>query len=166
MSRAFVKEDDGSGTVDLPDLPQSDHPNYVTSSGLAQLRERLEEKLKELSGLKSRKEDVDARLPIAVAERDIRFLEERLRRAIPVDPVGQPTDRVAFGATVSVVDEKGHERIFRIVGEDEADISRGFISYVSPLARALIGAEPGDLVTWSKPGGKEEIEIVAIRYDE
>lgn len=166
MSRAFVKEDDGSGAVDLPDLPQSDHPNYVTSSGLAQLRERLEEKLKELSGLKSRKEDVDARLPIAVAERDIRFLEERLRRAIPVDPLGQPTDRVAFGATVSVVDEEGHERIFRIVGEDEADISKGFISYVSPLARALIGAEPGDLVTWSKPGGKEEIEIVAIRYDE
>lgn len=162
MSRAFVRED-GPDNAPLPDLPISPHPNHVTPRGLAQLRARLAETQTLLARLRGRPDRLD-RLPEAAAERDIRYLEARLRSAIPVDPRKQPAQEVAFGAEVSVLDATGRTRRFQITGEDEADATQGRIAPQSPLARALMGARVGDSVMWSRPAGVETLEITAIRY--
>ena len=162
MSRAFVKED-GNDLEPLPDLPLSPHPNYVTPAGLATLQARLAEAQARLAGLRARPERLD-KLPEAAAERDIRYLDARLRSAIPIDPAHQPAGVVAFGARVTVVGADGQRRTFHITGEDEADPALGRIAPHSPLARALLGAEVGDSVTWRKPSGVEALEIMAICY--
>ena len=160
MSRAFVKE--GDGALDpLPDLPLSTHPNYVTLRGLADLQARLQQMQTTLATLKSRAERLD-KLPEAAAERDIRYLEARLRSAIPVNPAQHDLLQVAFGLCVHVCDPSGREQVYEITGEDEADPNLGRISAHSPLARALIGAEVGDSVTWKKPNGPIELKISAI----
>lgn len=160
MSRAFVKE--GSGELDpLPDLPISSHPNYVTPRGLQSLKDRLAVRQAELSALRGRAERLD-KLPEAAAERDIRYLEARLRSAIPVDVAAQDLEEVAFGHAVTVVDDQGHEATYEITGEDEADPALGRIAPHSPLARALMGAAVGDVVTWARPSGVLDLEIVAI----
>ena len=165
MSRAFTKEDDGSGAEVLPDLPQSDHPNYVTLGGLAALQTRLHDTRLSLAGLRAGADDIETRTPIAIAERDIRFLEERIRRAIPVDPRDQPPGIVAFGAEVDVIDGDGAPQTYRIVGEDEAEPARGLITPFSPLGQALTGARVGDVVVWERPVGAVELEIVAVRFE-
>ncbi|QYZ70183.1 GreA/GreB family elongation factor [Neotabrizicola shimadae] len=160
MSRAFVKE--GSGELDpLPDLPISPHPNYVTPRGLAALRERLAATQADLARLRARPDRLD-KLPEAAAERDIRYLEARLRSAIPIDPAIQPLTSAAFGLRVTVADDQGHETTYEITGEDEADASLGRIAPHSPLARALLGAEPGDTVTVRRPSGPTSLDIVSI----
>ena len=160
MSRAFVKE--GDGALDpLPDLPLSTHPNYVTLRGLADLQARLQQMQTTLATLKSRAERLD-KLPEAAAERDIRYLEARLRSAIPVNPAQHDLLQVAFGLSVQVCDPLGREQVYEITGEDEADPTLGRISAHAPLARALIGAEVGDSVTWKKPNGPIELKISAI----
>ncbi|HET8727997.1 MAG TPA: GreA/GreB family elongation factor [Alphaproteobacteria bacterium] len=163
MSRAFVKEDAGPGAGDdQPDRPLSPHPNYVTPRGHRQLADRLASLRREREGLLE--DDLDDQLAWAQLAREIRYLEARLDSALPVDPAMQPVDEIAFGAAVEVEDGNERRRTVTIVGEDEADPSAGFISYVSPLARALIGAKVGDVVTWSRPAGDEELEVVSIRY--
>ncbi|MDP4033295.1 MAG: GreA/GreB family elongation factor [Pseudorhodobacter sp.] len=162
MSRAFVKED-GNDLEPLPDLPISPHPNYVTQRGFAALQSRLAEAQISLTALRARTERLD-KLPEAAAERDIRYLEARLRSAIVVAPDNHPANAVAFGAHVTVAGVDGLTRIYQITGEDEANAALGRIAPHSPLARALIGAEPGDVVTWRKPTGQEDIEIISIRY--
>lgn len=162
MSRAFVKED-GNDLEPLPDLPISPHPNYVTPRGLAALHDRLAGVQARLADLRARPDRLD-KLPEAAAERDIRYLETRLRSAIVVDPASQPPGVVAFGAEVTLTDAKAQRRSYQITGEDEADASQGRIAPQSPLARALIGAEVGDVVTWRKPSGVEDLEIIAISY--
>lgn len=162
MSRAFVKED-GPDNEPLPDLPISPHPNYVTPRGLADLRDRLEATQVELAQLKARADRLD-KLPEKAAERDIRYLEARLRSAIPVDSAEQPRDEVAFGARVTVADEDGQETVYEIVGEDEADAAAQRIAPHSPLARALLGARVGDTVDWHRPAGRLDLEVIAIAY--
>jgi transcription elongation factor GreB len=165
MSRAFVKEqEDNNGAGEIVDLPQSPHPNYVTPRGLAQLKERL-------AAAQARRRDLlagaaggERELKLANAARDIRYLEARLERAILVDPAAQPHHQVAFGARVLVADPKGAEREFAIVGEDEADAEHGSVSWVSPLAKALLGAEIGDEIVWRRPVGEIPLEVRAIRY--
>ncbi len=164
MSRAFTREDDGTRPEALPDLPQSPHPNYVTPAGLAALQARLTQARAAMAGLLPRRDETDARLPVAMAERDIRFLEERLRRAIRIDPATQPPGIAAFGAEVEVEDEEGRRRSFRIVGEDEADAAAGLITLFSPLGRALIGLRPGDTALWDRPAGRLELAVVAVRF--
>ena len=162
MSRAFVKE--GSGELDpLPDLPISPHPNYVTLRGLAALQARLAATQAELARLRARPDRLD-KLPEAAAERDIRYLEARLRSAIPIDPASQPLTAVAFGLRVTVADDLGHETTYEITGEDEADASLGRIAPHAPLARALMGAEPGDSVTVSRPARKTTLDILSVGY--
>ena len=163
MSRAFVKED-GPDNTPLPDLPISPHPNYVTPRGLLALRQRLAETQAELVCLKARAERLDT-LPERAAERDIRYLEARLRTAILVDPAAQPRGEVAFGARIAVVDENARETHYEIVGEDEADASLGHIAPHSPLARALTGARIGETVEWARPAGNITLEIVGIDFD-
>jgi transcription elongation GreA/GreB family factor len=162
MSRAFVKE--GDGALDpLPDLPISPHPNHVTPAGLAALQQRLRDTQSRLAALKSRPDRLD-KLPEAAAERDIRYLESRLRSAIPINPATLPLTEVAFGLIVTVADDDGTEHRFQITGEDEADASLGKITPQSPLARALMGAQPGDVVRWHKPNGSADLEILAINH--
>ena len=159
MSRAFVKED-GPDTAPLPDLPISTHPNYVTPRGLADVRDRLSATQAMLAALKARADRLD-RLPEKAAERDIRYLEARLRSAILVAPPGAPVE-AAFATAVTVADDAGHETAYEIVGEDEADATRNRIAPHAPLARALIGARVGDSVSWRRPSGTLELEILAI----
>jgi transcription elongation GreA/GreB family factor len=97
-------------------------------------------------------------------ERDIRYFQDRIARAIVIDPAAQPKDRVAFGATVETEDEEGTRRRFEIVGEDEADAAVGKLSWVSPLARALTDAKKGDAVVWKRPAGDLELDILSITY--
>jgi len=166
MSRAFVKESDGDQPGDeLPERPQSPHPNYVTATGLKALERQLEKLQKE------RRELTEASDPallghehLKLVERDLRYLQERLDRAQLIDPATQPQDRVGFGATVETVDENDEKRRFVIVGEDEADPKLGKISWVAPLARALAGAKVGDSVTWKRPAGDLALEIESIGY--
>ncbi|OYU16692.1 MAG: transcription elongation factor [Rhodobacteraceae bacterium PARR1] len=160
MSRAFVKEGDGS-LDPLPDLPISAHPNYVTPSGLADLQARLQARQADLATLRARPDRLD-KLPEAAAERDIRYLEARLRSAILIDPAAQPLGTVAFGLVVTVADDGGRETRYQITGEDEANATAGRIAPQSPLARALMGAQVGDGVTWRRPGGVAELEILRI----
>ena len=100
-------------------------------------------------------------------DRRIRFLIKRLDVAEVVDPATRgddADDRVFFGATVDIVNRNGEARTVSIVGVDEIDTARGYISWVSPMARALIKAREGDTVTLQTPGGPEELEIAAVRY--
>lgn len=159
MSRAFVKE--GDGALDpLPDLPLSPHPNYVTPRGLAGLQARLAARQADLTALKSRPDRLD-KLPEAAAERDIRYLEARLRSAIPV-PLPDQTTEVAFGHRVTVRDDQRRETMYEITGEDEADAALHRIAPTSPIGRALLGAQRGDRVIWRRPNGPLELEVVTI----
>ncbi len=99
-------------------------------------------------------------------EARIKYLEDRLARAHIIDPATIDADRVVFGATVDLIDlDEGTEVTYQIVGVDEADIEAGKVSITSPIARALIGREEGDVVTVDAPGGRREYEIQAIRYE-
>lgn len=161
MSRAFVKE--GDGALDpLPDLPLSPHPNYVTPRGLAALQTRLATRQADLMALKSRPDRLD-KLPEAAAERDIRYLEARLRSAILTDPATLPLTEVAFGLSVTVTDGTT-QTTYDITGEDEADAALHRIAPQSPLARALLGGQVGDEVTWRRPSGPVTLEILAINH--
>jgi transcription elongation factor GreB len=167
MSRAFVSDSNAEAAADaLPELPISPHPNYVTRHGLQLLTDRLAAAQAEQRRLEAAPDDPAKELRLAHLGREIRYLEARIERAIPVDPAQQPTDEVAFGAVVEVVDPAGAHHRFAIVGEDEADAEHGKVSWVSPLARALIGSGVGDTVLWRRPAGEVELEIEAIRYPE
>jgi transcription elongation GreA/GreB family factor len=165
MSRAFVKEDDAGTPEAQVDLPMSEHPNFVTPAGLQKLRDKVKEFEDERAHLKEHEAELATQSHLPRVEQELRYWEERLRTAIPIDPAKQPTDKVAFGAVVTVADEDGKQRDYAIVGEDEADPQNGKVSYVSPLARALDGAEVGDLITWKRPAGDQELEVMAIKYE-
>jgi len=164
MSRAFVKDSDGD--AELPEIPVSEHANHVTPRGLALLRQRLDAAQRKRAQLKSADETVDADAELRYLERDVRWLESRIAGAMVVDLARQPHDRVAFGAAVDVGDRQGAESTYRIVGEDEADAEQGWVSWVSPLAQALLGARVGEEVVWHRPIGDTRIEVLAIRYEE
>ncbi|WP_135449550.1 GreA/GreB family elongation factor [Tabrizicola caldifontis] len=163
MSRAFVNEDAGLDRPDLPELPVPPGPNIMTPRGLAALRDRLARRATELVALRARHDRLD-KLPEAAAERDIRWLEARLKAAVVIDPAAHDLTEVAFGLAVTVADEHGRETTYEIVGEDEADALSGRIAPTSPLARALIGARIGDVVTWRRPAGTMQLEILRIAH--
>lgn len=166
MSRAFVKEDDTehAGT-ELPERPQSTYPNYVTAHGLEQLRQQFAQLTQERETLTPRKEDPVIRQRISLIDRDLRYVQGRLQAAIPVDTAAQPVTTVLFGASVNLEDEHGVAHDYTIVGEDEADISCRKISWISPLARALIGHRVGENILWKRPAGDLMLEIIDIRYN-
>jgi transcription elongation factor GreB len=163
MSRAFVNEDAGSDRPDLPERPVPPGPNLVTPRGLAALRSALAARQTELQALKSRPDRLD-KLPEAAAERDIRWLEARLKAAVVIDPAPQDLTTVAFGLAVTVADPAGLETTHEITGEDEADATRHRIAPSSPLARALLGAGVGDVVTWKRPAGNIDLTITRIAH--
>ncbi len=166
MSRAFVKESEGPQPGDeIPERPQSHLPNHVTPRGLRLLHQQLEALKEEKRHLTELGEtDMVAEDRLRVVERDIRYVEGRIERALPVDLSAQPRNEVAFGAIVEVVVVEEHKHRFEIVGEDEADVAAGRISWASPLAQSLIGAEVGDSAVWKRPAGDLELEVLQISY--
>jgi transcription elongation GreA/GreB family factor len=163
MSRAFVKEPDGDAEPpDPPERVHSPHPNYVTAAGLRQLHARLAELLAERAPLAGCGDPEDRRR-LRRVDRDLRYVEERIRRAILVSPGDRPEGEVGFGSVVEAETPEGRRMTFAIVGEDEADVSQGRISWVSPLAAALMEARVGDTVAWRRPTGETELTIVSIR---
>jgi len=166
MSRAFVKEpDEGAPVEGLPDRQISDHPNYVTPAGLEQLEDKVGElETRRLELLDD--EDGLAREQLVYVDRDLRYYTARLESAVPVAMNRQPRRKVAFGAAVSVSQNGGEKRTFTIVGEDEADLKVGKISYVSPLAEALNDARVGKTVLWRRPAGNIQLTVEAIEYPE
>ena len=165
MSRAFVKEPDGDQVVDeQPERPQSPHPNYVTPVGFAQLEQERAELSARAQELPQASNDMAEAETLKHIERDLRYIDGRIERAILIDPADQPPDEIAFGAVVEVVDEDDEQHRFAIVGEDEADAPQGKVSWVSPLARALLGARAGETVTWERPAGSKELEVVGFNF--
>jgi transcription elongation factor GreB len=156
MSKAFTKEGDdpldGVLQVDDAALPPG-VKNYLTPEGAARLRDDIARLREAPRGDARRKVEIDARLAA---------LLRRLEAAEVIDPATQPRDRVVFGATVTVRDEEGRERRYRIVGVDEADAKRGWISWRTPIARALLDQPLGETVTLRTPGGEADVEIVGI----
>lgn len=166
MSRAFVKEsDDELASGELPERPVPAHANYVTPHGMELLRMRVRELAEQHEQLKAvAAEDSEAKRKLREVERDQRYFNAQLERAEVVDPAGHPPGEVRFGATVKVEEAGGRVETFSIVGDDEADVTVGKISWGSPLARSLIGAKVGETVKWRRPAGDTDIEIVAIEY--
>lgn len=145
MSRAFVRED--AAVEDLPDRPISEHPNYVTETGLAQIEAHL---ARAHADHASAQEAAD-RAALVKAGRELRYWSARRASA---QLISAPTenDAIRFGSTFIVTRDGGRAQAYRIVGEDEADPAQGTISHVSPLARALFGKGVGDIV---RIGGRE-----------
>jgi transcription elongation GreA/GreB family factor len=165
MSRAFINEDAQSeAQAELPERPQSPHPNYVTPQGLAALERRLADLLAERSALSGDAEAMSQEAALRRIDRDARYVGARIDRAIVVNLGEQPRGEVAFGATVCVRDAAGEGRVYVIVGEDEADAAVGKVSWVSPLAKALLGAQVEDVVTWGRPSGNVDLEVLSIDY--
>ena len=152
MSRAFVKEVDHE-IDDLPDRPVSVHPNLVTAEGLAAI-ERTVSRFEAACKAAAAKND---RTAIAASQRELRYWNARRSSAQVVGPAADK-GKVQFGATVTVQRDDGRAQTFRIVGEDEAEPARGSISYVSPLARAVLGGKVGDTV--ELPGGDATITAI------
>jgi transcription elongation GreA/GreB family factor len=153
MSRAFVKDTDADAVEDLPDRPVSEHPNDVTAEGLVQIEAAV---AAAQAGLGAAQAAGD-RAAMAQASRDLRYWSVR-RATARVVPDAEDTTQIRFGGTVTIVRDDGRQQTFRIVGEDEADPTKGTLSHASPLARALFGKKVGDVV----PAGSGEAEIVAI----
>ena len=166
MSRAFVKEsDDDLSAGELPERPVPAHANYVTPLGMEQLRVRVRDLAEQHEQLKAvAEEDSEAKRKLREVERDQRYFNAQLERAEVVGPAGHPPGEVRFGATVKVEEADGRIETFHIVGDDEADVAAGKISWGSPLAHSLIGAKVGETVKWQRPAGDSEVEIVAVEY--
>jgi len=159
LSVAFTKEDSAETASEtlLPDRPVSPHPNLVTRAGLAALELQLQQS-REAYEAASKIDDVNERRRQAANPlRDARYFAARVRTAQIVPEPGS-TDVVAFGTTVTFSRADGRVQTYRIVGEDEADPKAGSISFVSPVARLLMGKAVGDVVDASG----QELEIVAI----
>jgi transcription elongation GreA/GreB family factor len=153
MSKAFTKESEAGDVYDdLPDRPVSPH-NLVTPKGL----EMIEAELARLHTEHAAAQDANDRALLAKTNRDLRYWTSRRATAQVMEP---PKDakEVHFGSTVTILREDGRRQTYRIVGEDEADPSAGTLSYVSPVAQALMGKQVGDVVE----AGAKEAEIVQI----
>jgi len=165
LSRAFVKENDlEHAGIDIPERPLSDAPNYVTPNGLKLLNAQIDALELEREKLKQKKDDPIIKQKIAMIERDMRYYAARIESAILTTPKEEDHTTVLFGAKVTVEDADGKVSTFEIVGEDEANIHQGKVSYLSPLAEALIGSKLDDEVTWEKPMGDSVLTIKKITY--
>ena len=156
-------------------------PIYLTPAGAQRLRAELKEILYQLrpemvktvtwaASNGDRSENADyhyAKRKLRQYDGRIRFLTRQLEDATIVDPVEQQkiaNGRVLFGCTVTVENEAGEEKVFSIVGTDELDPSRGYLTWISPIGRALLGSAEGDLVSFTTPGGQTELEIIKVEY--
>jgi transcription elongation GreA/GreB family factor len=153
MSRAFVKEDDNAGIEPLPDRPISPHANLVTPEGLA----AIERQLAELAERHAAALQAEDRAALGSIGRDLRYWNARRANAQVVKAPEAPSE-VAFGTTATIARDDGRRQTWRIVGEDEADPAQGRLSYVSPVAQALMGKRIGDVVR----AGNSDAEVISI----
>jgi transcription elongation factor GreB len=185
MSKAFTKETEPADDLEeevidtLSSLPAGSR-NYITPCGHARLMDEFQWLMNKerphvtatvswAASNGDRSENADyiyGKKRLREIDRRIRFLTKRLDMAEIVDPAAPRDDetRIFFGATVTFANEKGDEKTVAIVGVDEIDTSKAYISWISPMARALIKAREGDVVTLHAPGGTEELEILEVRY--
>ena len=184
MSKAFTRENDSDLDEELegaPPLPVGTR-NYMTPGGFARLKAELallvERERPEIvatvawaasNGDRSENGDyIYGKKRLREVDRRIRFLIRRLDNAEVVDPLAHRdadnADQIFFGATVTVCNQRGEQRTISIVGVDEIDTDRGYISWVSPMARALIKAREGDTVMLKTPGGIEELDVLDVHY--
>jgi transcription elongation factor GreB len=182
MSKAFIRENEAPEEEQPLEVEQTPAgaKNYITPAGHARLKSELKalveierpEVVKTVAWAASngdRSENADyiyGKRRLREIERRIRFLMKRLEIAEVVDARDPDRDGVFFGATVTYRDGKGESRSVSIVGTDEVDPARGRVSWVSPIARALLTAREGDTVTLRTPAGAEELEVLGIRYEE
>ena len=184
MSKAFTKETDGDEDEDLEDsapaLPAGTK-NYMTAAGFDALRQEFRDllhverpKIVEVvswaAGNGDRSENGDylyGKKKLREIDRRVRFLSKRLEIAEVVDPKARTNfDQVFFGATVTYAREDDSEHTITIVGVDEADVDKAQVSWISPIARALLKARIGDTVEIRTPTGREAIEVLDIRYED
>ncbi|HEY3950656.1 transcription elongation factor GreA [Phenylobacterium sp.] len=159
MAVAFTREEDyESRAADLPDRPISPHANLVTASGLAAIEDALAEARAAYAAAQVEGGVSADRTAMARATRDLRYWSARRASAQLTEPEPE-AGRVQFGRTVEIEREDGRNQIFRITGEDEADPTHGSVSYVSPLARGLLGKRLGDVAVVNGA----EVEIVGVR---
>ncbi len=159
MSRAFTKESDPDAPVVLPERSISELRNYMTSTGFDSMRQQHRELQLALEQIGNSKLLTDNNRR-AELQRDLRYCAARLESAEEVIPVD--SERIRFGNSVCFIDPAGTEYVYRIVGEDEADVAKNRISWASPLARALIGHAVGDICLWPKGERQVEIELLKI----
>ena len=182
MSKAFTKEpeyDDNDELRDDADEVLAGVKNYIRPSGLQRLKDEVAQlirverpKVVEVvswaAGNGDRSENGDylyGKKRLREIDRRIRHLTKRIESAVPVDPDQQKNrEQIFFGATVTYADARGAEQTVTIVGIDEADLEAGLVSWISPIARALLKAREGDAVKMRTPAGEETIEVVEIRY--
>lgn len=169
MSKAFLRESDLSEPAEFPSPIATLPPgakNYLTPDGAERLRaEAIRLLEEERPKWTSSPENGDARQTLQAIDQRVRFLFKSLRTAEVISPPAQPDDHVRFGAYVTVREKTGDVLQYRIVGVDEIDLERGWVSWLSPLAKALINARPGQRVILKAPRGQTELEIVAVRYE-
>lgn len=177
MSKAFVRE----AQQEQPEAPEAQLPrgkNYISPAGYA----RLEAELRRLVEVErpevvrtvawaasngDRSENADyiyGKKRLREIDRRVRFLIKRLEAAEVVDATGRESDQVFFGATVTVRSAGGQRRAVTVVGVDEVDPARGRVSWISPIARALLKSREGDRVTLRSPAGTETLEIIEVQY--
>jgi transcription elongation factor GreB len=180
MSKAFTRErDDEDDDDEVLGVAPDTSKNYITPHGFLALKSEYEQLLNTerprivdivswAASNGDRSENGDylyGKKRLREIDRRVRFLARRMKQAVVVDPDLQTQrDRVFFGATVTYADEEDMQRTITIVGQDEVDPARGRVSWISPIARAVIRARVGDVVALQTPSGVQEIEILAISY--
>ncbi len=180
MSKAFLRDaepQEMDAPEARPELPRG--KNYISPAGYArldaELRRLVEIERPEVvqtvawaasNGDRSENGDyIYGKKRLREIDRRVRFLIKRLEAAQVVNVAGRDTDQIFFGATVMVRSQGGQQRTVTIVGIDEVDPARGRVSWISPIARTLLKAREGDVVTLRSPAGSEELEILEVRYD-
>jgi transcription elongation factor GreB len=170
MSKAFTREENEG--PEIPDLPPATSllapgsKNYITPAGAEHLRDELEQLIDvRRPALVQHSDDPEAKRQLAKIDQRIMQLEQSLQSVEIVSPPEQATEIIRFGATVTVREGNGEQSSYRIVGVDETDIERGWVSWLSPIAKALLNRKRGDRVRFKFPSGEETLEIVEVRYE-
>ena len=170
MSKAFTRdENEGREIPDVLPTPSSLAPgskNYITSEGAQKLRDELQ-RLVEVTRpeLVDARDDPDAKRQLARLDQRIMQIEESLRAAEIVEPPSGPAEVVRFGANVTVRESDGSETRYRIVGVDETDLDNNWVSWMSPIAKALLNRKRGERIHFKFPSGEETLEIKEISYE-
>jgi transcription elongation factor GreB len=170
LSKAFTRdENEGPDIPDLLPLTSvlaAGAKNYITPQGAQKLRDELQ-KLVEVTRpqLVDARDDPDAKRQVARLDQRIRQLEESLQAAEIVDSKAGPADIVRFGACVTVRESSGQETTYRIVGVDETDADNNWVSWMSPIARALLNRKRGEQIRFKFPSGEDSLEIKEISYE-
>lgn len=170
MSKAFTRESDDA--PEPPPRPRAASPlppgakNYLTADGARRMQKELDQLTQiERPKLAVAPEDPDKRRRLQSLDQQIQHLHLTLGTAVVVTPPTPPWEQVRFGATVTVRSRSTGETCYRIVGIDETDLDRSWVSWLSPMARALLNARLGQRVRFKLPSGEEELEIVRIEYE-